>query len=193
MNRKKNNSTSPQKEIKALSHRFEYDEEGRAVIHMTVQDDSDFLSVYSEHTTPVISAEVAEFLENSTHSLRPRHPLTLRIHSDCIDEGEAETYKDAIREYYGQKYLAGKRERRFHFWTVLILALAGVLTLMLAFLVDHDIWSEVIDIAAWVFLWEAVDVGVFKSRENDIMRRRYLSFLSMKIEYLPLHSKNEAP
>ncbi|MCD7834244.1 MAG: hypothetical protein LUH00_09715 [Lachnospiraceae bacterium] len=45
-----------------------------AVIHMTVKDDSDFLSVYSVTDTPVISSEVAQFLEHSIQDLiRPDH------------------------------------------------------------------------------------------------------------------------
>ena len=48
-----------------------------AVIHMTVKDDSDFLSVYSVTDTPVISSEVAQFLEHSIQDLiRPDHPVS---------------------------------------------------------------------------------------------------------------------
>ena len=157
---------------------------------MTVQDDSDFLSVYSEYDTPVISTEVAEFIENSTHSLRPSQPLTLQIHSDCIDDRERQDYRAAIREYYEGKYIASKKEFRFSITAVLVLALAGIITLALAFQIDHHIWSEVVDIAAWVFLWEAVDIAVFRNRESNRMRKRYLSYMCMKVEYLPLHTKD---
>ena len=173
---------------KQISERkFERDEDGRAIIDMTVRDDSDFLSVYSERSTPVISTEVAEFIENSTHALLPTQPLTLRIHSDCIDDTEKENYRTGISEYYAEKYVAGKRETKFNFFAVLLLALSGVATLILAFGVEHHIWSEVVDIAAWVLLWEAVDIGVFRNRENRMKRKRYLSYMSMKIEYLPLN------
>ncbi len=45
------------------------DEQGRIIINMTVKDDSEFLSRFSERSTPVISSEVAEFLENSTQGI----------------------------------------------------------------------------------------------------------------------------
>ena len=58
------------------------------VIRMTVKDDSDFLSVYSVTDTPVISSEVAQFLEHSIQDLiHPKH-LTLIIKSSCIDDTE---------------------------------------------------------------------------------------------------------
>ena len=171
------------------SRSSKYDAEGHAIIDMTVKDDSDFLSVYSASDTPVISTEVAEFIENSTHSISPKTQLTLRIHSDCIDEQEQRDYPAGIRQYYTEKYMATKSEARFNLMAVLLLMLAGVIALILVFRIEHHIWSEVIDIAAWVFLWEAVDIGVFKNREINLKRKRYRSYITMKVEYTPLHSQ----
>lgn len=69
-----------------------------AVIHMTVKDDSDFLSVYSVTDTPVIS-------------------------------------------------------------------------------------SEVTDIVAWVFLWESVDIHVFRNHSLRRDVRRYEALENMQVEY----------
>ena len=45
------------------------DAEGRVIIPMTVRDDSDFLSPFSEGATPLISTDVAEYLEEKTEEL----------------------------------------------------------------------------------------------------------------------------
>ena len=72
----------------------------------------------------------------------------------------------------------------------LLLTLAGVVALVAAFLIEHQtanpIWTEVVDIIAWVFLWEAVDISAFKNRGLRLKRFRYLAFMSMKIEYCPV-------
>ncbi len=54
------------REVKKQSSERKYkrDADGRVIINMTVKDDTDFLSVFSTGDTPVISSEVAEFLEN---------------------------------------------------------------------------------------------------------------------------------
>ena len=57
------------------------------------------------------------------------------------------------------------------------------LALLLEYRVGSLIWAEVIDIAAWVFLWEAVDIGIFRNRELREKRLRYRSFMEMKIVY----------
>lgn len=159
------------------------DEEGRVIIDMTVKNDDDFLSVYSTNETPVISTDVAEFIENSTHSISPRERFALHIHSNCIDEGEKIEYAAAIKEYYAEKYIANKKELNLNRIIISILTLAGIIVLALAFQIENAVWSEVIDIAAWVLLWEAVDTAFFKSREIDLRRRRYLAYISMKVVY----------
>jgi len=72
--------------------------------------------------------------------------------------------------------------------TAALLALAGVLCLGLMFVTErfggNAIWTEVIDIVAWVFLWEAVDILFFRNRKLKGDKLRYVSFMNMNIEYL---------
>ena len=173
-----------------LKPRHQRDSENRVIIDMTVKDDSDFLSVFSRSNTPVISTEVADFIENSTDTVLPGEQLTLRIHSDCIDDTEKELYKKSIRQYYSEKSIANMRELKRNNIIVFLLTVAGVIVLALALLLEQTtgslIWSEVIDIAAWVFLWEAVDISAFGNRSLRLKKKRYLSYLSMKVEYVDL-------
>ena len=165
------------------------DGDGSIIIDMTVSNDDDFLSAYSGTEVPIISSDVAEFIESNTRSLSPRECYTLRISSNCIDEKEQVEYASAIKEYYTEKYLANKKELRVNWIITLLLLIAGVFVLTLAFHVEHDIWSEVIDIAAWVLLWEAVDIWAFKNRELTVRSKRYLAFMNMKVEYLHAEKK----
>ena len=136
-------------ERKLSERNCEHGADGNAIVNMTVKDDSNFLSVFSSGQAPVISTEVADFIENNTHTIRSNEELTLRIYGNCIDEQEKVTYGSAIKEYYAEKYLAN-------------------------------------EIIAWVFLWEAVDIAVFENRSLRLKRLRYISYMSMKIEYYPL-------
>ena len=172
------------------SRRHQKDKDGNIIVNMTIKNDDDFLSVYSTNETPVIATEVAEFIENSTYSLHASDPLTLRIYSDCIDDQEKIDYRGAIKEYYAYKYLVNQKELKRNGIIILLLTIAGIITLAFAFRIDSNIWSEVVDIAAWVFLWEAVDIGVFRNRDLRLKRKRYLSYMSMKLEYHPLAERS---
>ena len=169
---------------------FQRDGENRVIVNMTVKDDSDFLSVFSESDTPVISTEVADFIENSTSSIHPKEKLTLRIHSSCIDDAEKALYREAISEYYTEKYVAEKRELRRNNVISLLLMLAGILVLGYELFFDcrigNLIWTEVIDIVAWVLLWEAADISILENRAIRVKCRRCLTYASMRIEYAGL-------
>lgn len=174
--------------------RYKKDDDGRVIINMVVKDDSGFLSPFSENDAPSISSEVAEFLENETKTMLPRQLLTLRIKSNCIDDVEKELYIRAINEYYTRTYIVNEKEIKRNNVLSVILFITGLIILTIAIAFSNVIWSEVLDIAAWVFLWETVDVAVFKIRYQKMQRYRYLSFLSMKIEYYDINDgddKNE--
>ncbi|MBQ7353856.1 MAG: hypothetical protein IJW54_07655 [Clostridia bacterium] len=183
MNKFKETKKSVKEEIS--KRRLKRDENGRVVIEMTVKNDDDFLSPFSENETPVISESVSDFIENSTISL-PLEPLTMKIHSDCIDEREQELYKKAIKEYYTERYISNEKEIKRNYIIAIIMALVGVL--MLGFSIyfgvsEQMLVAEIIDISAWVFLWEAVDISILRNISLRVKRKRYLSYIGMNIEY----------
>ena len=69
------------KKIKNVKLReYKRDDENRVIINMTVKDDSDFLSPFSQSDTPVISPAVAESIENSCELISSKELLSLNIH-----------------------------------------------------------------------------------------------------------------
>ena len=176
-----------QVEYKLQGRTVKRDEEGNVMINMTVKNDEGFLSPFSENNSYVISESVADFIENSTKEALPKDQYTLYIHSNCIDDNEKEIYKKAINEYYTMQYIAIKREIKRSRGAVLLMGIMGVVFLALALALDYNgftIWTEVVDIAAWVFLWEAVYLEFFDIKKAKIKMKYYLSYLSMKIVYL---------
>lgn len=163
------------------------DEQGNVVINMHVKDDTNFLSVFSVSEAPIISSEVAEFLEASTKELLPKEKLALHIRSACIDNEEESIYTEAIREYYSKSYRESCRELKRNNLISLVLAIIGAIILAVAVYIEcrysSVIWSELVDIAAWVFVWEAVDTKFFKTRQIKALGQRYRALASMKIEF----------
>ena len=189
MNRKfRERKKEADRQMKA--RKYKRDDGGRVIIQMNVKDDANFLSEFSESATPVISTEVAEFIENETNAVPPNEDFTLQVYNDCIDDREEKVYSAAIKEYYMQKYIANEREIKRNRFAVLLLGIAGILVLAAELIFDYRVgnalWSSVIDIVAWVLLWEAVDIGVLEARVTAIKRKRFLAYLSMKTEYIPM-------
>lgn len=172
---------------------FQRDEKGRVLITMLVKDDSHFLSEFSKTETPIISDAVADFLEDSTHSLLPNEKYVLTIESSCIDENEKVLYERAIKEYYTERFVVSERELKRNRIIAGALSLSGMAVLGVSILLDtyfnHLLWSEMINIVAWVLLWEAVDIIVFQSRSLKMKRLKYLAFISMELQYQQLDEK----
>ncbi len=166
---------------------------GNHSIRMTVRDDGEFLSPYSETDTPVISSEVADFLDNSALAFHQSEGLTLDIYSDCIDEEEQKVYSRAIRNYYALRQVACERDLRRNTVVALIMTIVGVIALAFMAVLSHhgvkDIWVECVDIFAWVFLWEAVDQYFIERRGAKLRQKRNAAFMEMKVRFHSLGSR----
>ena len=173
---------------KILSRRRKKDKDGYVMINMTVKNDDSFLSAFSTTDAPVISSEVAEFLENNIENVPPTEKLSLCIHSSCIDSEEENLYRRGIKEYYSEKYISNEQKLKHNKMLVSLFGFVGVLILALAVYIgyhyDSPVWTEVIDIVAWVFVWEAVDIGAFQNRTLRVNRMRYQKLAEMDVRFI---------
>lgn len=171
-------------------HRPQPDEEGRAIIPMTVRDDSSFLSPYSVTSEEVVDADVAEFIERTASAVPPKMPLALHVRSRCIDPSEQELYRAALRQYFRLKSIANLREIRRNIMLATIMTIVGVAALGGMFLAEsfgvRQIWIECIDIFAWVFIWEAVDLLFIEGGRLRLEGQRLESLMNMKVSYYEL-------
>ena len=158
-------------------------------LRMAVRDDNGFLSPFYPEGEPVISGEVADFLENVALAYPPGTPLALHISGDCVEEAEQDLYRDAIRNHYLRRAADAQRESRRKTVISLLFTLIGVLALggmaACAALQLKEVWMECIDIFGWVFLWEAVDQFFLARWELRMHHRRYLALAQMPVSYSP--------
>ncbi|MDE6273421.1 MAG: hypothetical protein K2L87_00030 [Clostridiales bacterium] len=184
-----------QLDARAKQDEIERDDEGRAVIEMSVLKDEDFLSDFSSGKAPTVSGEVAEFLNESAMAFLPKEQLHIKIYSDCIDSEEEKSYKTALREYYVRHYKRNRQELRRNAIVSAIMFLIGIAALSIGvtftFFGRHEVWGEILDIFAWVFIWEAVDLFFLERSVLRMGRMRCLSFIAAKISYYPRSQEKE--
>ena len=156
-------------------------------LNLNITDDSDFLSPYSPSENPLVSSEVADFLENSARAFHPRAKINLTITGRCIDESEKSVYGDAIRNYFSLKLAETERDIKRKGFVSLIFAIVGVVALVFMIIyesfVNNAVWTECVDIFAWVFLWEAVDQFFIERSGLLLKRKRFENFVNMSIEF----------
>ena len=162
--KQKNTTTNKEKkeiDVENKNKQYEYDANGNIIVNLSIRNDVDFLSPYSLNGLPTISHDVGDFIESSTKTFPPKQKLTLRFHGMNINNKEKETYKKAIKDYYQDKYLHMQQK----------------------ITIDFKVWSEVIDILAWVLIWESMDIFLFRNLENRHDKNRYLKFTTMNVEF----------
>lgn len=169
----------------------EKDAEGRVVIPLQVNGDSGFLSPYSVKGNCDISMEVADFIERNAEQVDARESLHFKIYSNDVTEQEKIVYEKAIRTHYKQEYKRMNKEVKKH--NTLAIVFAGIAILVLGFMFIAEalgflnaITTEIIDITAWVFMWEAVYILFLQRPADKIKELRYLKIFDSRIEFLPL-------
>jgi len=160
------------------------DAEGRSVINLTVYDDSNFLSPYSSNDEEIISDEVARFLENSSSAFDTNDKIHIVIASDEISKAEQKTFANAISNYYHNNALDIQSKIRNTITFSIILLIVGTIIIALnQLLTQFPFFYELVNIAGWVFIWEAVfEVSVDLSKYQK-QKHRYVNLMKAKITY----------
>lgn len=160
-------------------------------ITLVVRNDDGFISPYSPTEKPVISTDVSDFIENSAKEFHPNTELSLVIYSNCIDEKEKIIYKDAIKNSFTLKLSETKRLTKRLLILSLIFTFIGIIGLILMFYFSNhsknEIWIECLDIFAWVFIWEAVDILFIQRKAKGLEIKRINAFINMNIIYKELN------
>lgn len=142
------------------------DNEGNTIINISVKDDSNFLSPYSCAGKPVISTDTAEFLKHEISTLKQNEKVHFVIESEVIDQNEQHLYPQAVKNYYTTKVKTGKTELKRNALASLIMLILGIMVFTTIIILNsynaQTILLNVLDVVAWVFIWEAVDLFVFK-------------------------------
>ena len=162
------------------------------VIHLNIKDTSDMLSPYCEDDKPVINSDFASFLENSVKDVSVHVPLIIKIESN---DKVPSALSRGIRNYYKNEFIETERELRQNLKYTIVTFIVGIITLILSvFLSGFDslaVIGEAIDIVAWVFVWESVDLFFLRRRELKYKQYREINFMEAIIEKNKVESKEE--
>ena len=184
------------KELSAHKNEHRKDENGRVLVDLRVINDESFLSPYSTEGHNIISEELSDFIEHSLAPVPSDKPIRFRIFSDVITDEEQKEYRKAIHSHYADKYRYTCIQKKNLHKLALIMALVAVAALGFMIGIDivgkrTEIFTEIVDIFAWVFMWEAVDIFFLECTMLSFKQKRYLRLYESEIEYLPLHACRE--
>ena len=157
------------KELKNKNDNYEDIE----TINIKADSKAAIFSDYNYDSNEVLNSNIEEFLVEKVKNIPPKVNLRVKIFTDdCVDENEVKVaYKNKFKGDFEELEQELKRNMLFAF-TMLILGVLfmGFLILEIYFL-NNYILSTILEIAVWVFVWEAVDS--FFLERSSIRRKRY--------------------
>lgn len=135
----------------------------KLTLHVKIDDESQIFSDYA-YNGDNLSEELSSYLyEKAKHAypLPPKENFTIKIHTPNPNLRRAEITK-CIHRHFHNEYDEEKRKLRYNARFTLVLSLLGLLALVLYFFADLYIGNfflnEILDVAAWVFIWGAIEV-----------------------------------
>ncbi|MBE5732693.1 MAG: YihY/virulence factor BrkB family protein [Clostridiales bacterium] len=162
------------------------DENGKRYIPVSVRVEDSILSPFSPKGNPTISGEFAEFLDSQYTEMKANDQLHIDIECDTIDDEERILYEGAIRSYYKAEETRKTKELVRNNIIALIMVIIGIVVLTVSvifYIFSHEIVGEIIDIVAWVFVWEAVDLFFLRSPTLIREKLKCKHFIGAEITY----------
>ena len=162
-----------------------YEEKDKKLAHIEVNltkcEIYDELSNDSE-----LNPEIFEFIEKTFRFTNKRYSLELDVvFPSTMKEEEKEKIEKLIKSYYAVNIVKTNEEVKRHNIISLFLLLFGALIyiaygLLMYFNVNF-VFQGIMEIASWVFIWEAVDMFFLSNVETKIDRLKNVKIFNAKI------------
>ncbi len=151
------------------------------IINIKVQNKEQIISNYSYDENDKINKDLSEFIVAKSKRVHISKDIKLNFYTnEHIDKNEIQS---TIKNHFHEEYLESKSElKRLNIFIITMLAL-GVLTFAILVALYNRNFSNfyfemILEIAAWVFIWESVDATFLqrpKIRRKNIQMQKLSS------------------
>lgn len=166
-----------------------YNSRNEAEVLMKIENEDDILSPLSMGEDLMVNESFETFINNSVSHITPEKKIDLKIKCENkISNHEKTNIKDAIKNHYTKKISSLNDDLQRNAIVNVFLSIASVAVLALIIVLSKfsylKILIEILDIFAWVLLWEVFDNFVFRRSEIRRLAVKNYQILNMKIEFI---------
>lgn len=137
------------------------------VINIKIDNKEQVISKFSYDENDKLNKELCEFILDKTKTMSLHKNIQLNLYtSSPIQKGEIKT---TLQNHFQEEYIEVRHElKRVNIFSFIMLIL-GIISLSVLILAhkffDYFYFTTILEIASWVFVWEAVD-SFFLKRSN---------------------------
>ena len=129
-----------------------------SVIDVKIAAREQLYSAYS-YSGDKLNGEFCDYVFEKAKGVPIKDDITIKIHSD--DDIDADEVGRALKSHYRAEYKEAKKSVSRLTLVSVIMTLFGIIALTALFLLDRFVdnfyLTSIVEIVAWVFVWEAVD------------------------------------
>ena len=166
---------------------FDVDEDGRTIVKINITDADNLLSVYNDDGLQIISEDTAEFINNITKPIPYKKDIQLKISCKNYTKDKEQLYKDAITNYYVNEFAHRDTKLKRNMINSVWLLCVGVVMFTLLYFMGTwnvpDVLYLLVEVACWVFVWEAVDILWIRQHEIKLIQYKELQIIFAKITF----------
>lgn len=164
---------------------FVCDENGRAIINVGAENYDDIFSLFCYKGGDTLSSSLVEYLNQKASVIPLEYDLTIKFHVKNANDEKRKEIQAALKENYQSSIYAS--DQRIHRTTVfslwfLILGIIFATTYILTNAKWHIAITYVIDLFAWVFLWEGIDAFYLDRRMMKLDKIKALRLATANVE-----------
>ena len=158
---------------------FEENFEDYNIINIKVDNKEQVISKFSYDENDKLNKELSEFILDKTKIMPLNKDIKLNFYTASpIDKIEIQT---TLQNHFREEYIEVKHElKRANIFSLIMLIL-GILSLSSLLLAhkffDYFYFTTILEIASWVFVWEAVDIFFIQrsrlKRQSLLMHKLY--------------------
>lgn len=163
---------------------YTYDEANdKCIIFLDLANIEIYQSLSNES---LLNPEIFDYIESVFKVIRHKNSdLEIQInYKEGTSEKEKEKIKSLLKLHYALNYEDAKKKMRHTNITAFVCLFIGAVILSVYAVAVHfdlnEIFREIIDIFAWVFVWESCDLLAFE--KNEDRREKLRSFMLYKAD-----------
>ena len=129
-----------------------------SVIHVRISSREQLFSTYG-FSDDALNSELGEYISDKAKEAPIKDEIKIKFHT--ADDVTAEEAEQTVKNHFRAAYKSTKKEIGRISVISLIMTLLGIVALTALILINHftdNLYiTSIVEIAAWVFIWEAVD------------------------------------
>lgn len=138
---------------------FIVDSDGDAIISVKAIGGEKLFSSYNFDGNEKLNSELSEFIYDKAKFTKAKQDIRIKIYTS--EDVEPEEVQNAIRNNYKKDYIEFKNKHKRNLIFSAIMFIFGLFGMSLLFLMHkffYNVYFDVVmEIATWVFIWEAID------------------------------------